>query len=122
MFSGGPGCALFPRTPAQSPGEAGTLLFCNPRPATRSQPPEYNGAMSETAPSFDDGLDRLEALVRQLETGSLGLEEALARFEEGIALSQQLQAQLAEAQRRVEVLKQGLGGEYRAEPLDGEGN
>ena len=48
-------------------------------------------------------------------------EDALARFEEGIALSQQLQQQLTEAQRRVEVLKQGLGGEYRAEPLDGDG-
>lgn len=71
-----------------------------------------------TAPSFDDGLDRLEALVQELESGSLGLEEALARFEEGVALSQALQKQLAEAQRRVEVLKAGLGGEYRAEPLD----
>ena len=28
------------------------------------------------------------------------------------------QKQLAEAQRRVEVLKAGLGGEYRTEPLD----
>ena len=69
-------------------------------------------------PSFDDGLDRLEALVQQLESGSLSLEEALARFEEGVQLSQALQKQLAEAQRRVEVLKAGLGGEYRADPLD----
>jgi len=69
-------------------------------------------------PSFDDGLDRLEALVQQLEAGSLGLEESLARFEEGVQLSQALQKQLAEAQRKVEVLKAGLGGEYRAEPLD----
>ena len=69
-------------------------------------------------PSFDDGLDRLEALGQQLESGSLGLEEALARFEEGVQLSQALQKQLAEAQRRVEVLKAGLGGEYRVEPLD----
>jgi exodeoxyribonuclease VII small subunit len=69
-------------------------------------------------PSFDDGLDRLEALVQQLESGSLGLEEALVRFEEGVQLSQALQKQLADAQRRVEVLKAGLGGEYRAEPLD----
>lgn len=76
--------------------------------------------MAETPQNFEDGLDRLEALVQQLESGSLGLEEALARFEEGVKLSQALQAQLAEAQRRVEVLKQGLGGEYRAEPLDGE--
>ena len=69
-------------------------------------------------PSFDDGLDHLETLVQQLETGSLSLEDALARFEEGVQLSQSLQKQLAEAQRRVEVLKAGLGGEYRAEPLD----
>ena len=74
-------------------------------------------------PSFDDGLDRLEALVQQLESGSLSLEDALVRFEEGVALSQALQKQLAEAQRRVEVLKAGLGGEYRAEPLeDGRGD
>ena len=74
--------------------------------------------MPPETPPFDDGLDRLEALVQQLESGSLGLEEALARFEEGVQLSQGLQRQLAEAQRRVEVLKAGLGGEYRAEPLD----
>lgn len=71
-----------------------------------------------TQPSFDDGLDRLESLVQQLESGSLSLEDALARFEEGVQLSQALQKQLAEAQRRVEVLKAGLGGEYRADPLD----
>ena len=69
-------------------------------------------------PSFDDGLDHLEALVQQLESGSLSLEEALARFEEGVQLSQSLQHQLAEAQRKVEMLKAGLGGEYRSEPLD----
>lgn len=74
--------------------------------------------MSQPTPSFDDGLDRLEALVQQLEGGRLSLEEALARFEEGVKLSQELQAQLAQAQRRVEVLKAGLQGEYRVEPLD----
>jgi exodeoxyribonuclease VII small subunit len=70
--------------------------------------------------SFDDGLDRLESVVQKLESGSLGLEEALREFEEGVNLSKALQQQLTEAQRRVDVLKQGLGGEYRAEPLDGE--
>lgn len=73
--------------------------------------------MTDATPSFDDGLDRLETLVQQLESGSFSLEEALAHFEEGVQLSQTLQKQLAEAQRRVEVLKAGLGGEYRAEPL-----
>lgn len=72
------------------------------------------------SPSFDDGLDHLEALVQQLESGNLTLEDALTRFEEGISLSKELQQQLADAHRRVEVLKQSLGGEYRAEALDGD--
>lgn len=76
--------------------------------------------MTNPTPSFDDGLDRLEALVQRLEAGNLGLEEALQQFEEGVGLSRTLQQQLAAAQRRVEVLKQGLGGEYRAEPMEGE--
>jgi exodeoxyribonuclease VII small subunit len=77
--------------------------------------------MATPAPSsFDDGLDRLEGIVQQLEGGQLGLEDALRRFEEGVALSQTLQQQLAEAQRKVEVLRQGLAGEYRAEPLEGD--
>jgi len=75
---------------------------------------------TQPTPPFDEGLDRLEALVQSLEAGNLTLEEALLRFEEGVKLSQGLQQQLAAAQRKVDVLKQGLGGEYRAEPLDGE--
>jgi len=76
--------------------------------------------MSASAPSFDDGLDRLEAIVQQLEAGSLSLEDALGKFEEGVGLCKILQDQLAGAQRRVEMLKRGLGGEYRVESLDSE--
>ena len=76
--------------------------------------------MTTQPASFDDGLDRLETLVQKLEGGHLGLEDALREFEEGVALSKALQQQLAEARRRVEVLKQGLGGEYCKEPLEGE--
>lgn len=76
--------------------------------------------MTLPPPSFDDGLDRLEAVVQKLESGQLGLEEALLEFEQGVNLSKALQQQLTDAQRRVEVLKQGLGGEYRTDPLDGE--
>lgn len=76
--------------------------------------------MTTQPPSFDHGLDRLEALVQKLESGHLGLEEALQEFEEGVTLSKALQQQLLDAQRRVEVLKQGLGGEYRTEPLEGD--
>lgn len=68
--------------------------------------------------SFDDGLQRLEGLVQQLEGGALTLEDALQRYEEGVVLSQALQSQLGDAQRRVEVLRRSLEGEYRSEPLE----
>jgi exodeoxyribonuclease VII small subunit len=70
--------------------------------------------------SFDEDLSRLEAIVQKLENGHLSLEEALTEFEAGVNLSKTLQQQLSEAQRRVEVLKQGLGGEYQVNPLEGE--
>ena len=70
--------------------------------------------------SFDEGLARLEAVLERLENGGLGLEEALKCYEEGVKLSASLQQQLDSAQRKVEVLRQGLGGEYTAEPLAGD--
>ena len=70
--------------------------------------------------SFDAELDRLETIVQKLEDGQLSLEDALLEFEAGVNLSKALQQQLAEAQRRVEILKQGLGGEYRADPFEGD--
>jgi len=70
--------------------------------------------------SFDTELGRLEAIVQKLESGQLSLEEALREFEAGVILSKSLQQQLSEAQRKVEILKQGLGGEYRTDPFEGD--
>jgi exodeoxyribonuclease VII small subunit len=67
---------------------------------------------------FDDGMKSLEALVQKLEGGSMGLEESLKCFEDGTRLSRELQKKLEDAQRRVEVLRRGEGGEYVAVPLE----
>jgi exodeoxyribonuclease VII small subunit len=55
-------------------------------------------------PSFEVALGRLEALVARLEEGELSLEQALAAFEEGVALSRRCAEQLRDAERRIEVL------------------
>jgi len=69
--------------------------------------------------SFEDALDRLEAIVDRLERGELALEDALATFEEGVGLSRRLGEQLGGAERRVEeLLREGAGLATR--PLDGE--
>ncbi|MBN1548493.1 MAG: exodeoxyribonuclease VII small subunit [Syntrophaceae bacterium] len=53
---------------------------------------------------FEDNLNRLEDIVRKMESGDLSLEESLKAFEEGIKLSRLCAKKLDEAQRRVELL------------------
>jgi exodeoxyribonuclease VII small subunit len=54
--------------------------------------------------SFEEALKRLEDSVHKLEEGSLGLEEALKTFEEGVQWSRHCQNRLADAEKRVEIL------------------
>ncbi|MDI6776033.1 MAG: exodeoxyribonuclease VII small subunit [Syntrophales bacterium] len=57
---------------------------------------------------FEGMLEKLEEIVRRMETGEMTLEESLKAFEEGIKLARLCAAKLDEAQRRVDILlKQG---------------
>ncbi len=66
---------------------------------------------------FEESLISLEKIVRQLESGDLPLERALEIFEEGIGLARRCQAQLAEAERKVEMLLRERG-ELKLVPFD----
>ena len=59
---------------------------------------------AQSEPSFESALERLEAIVERLEAGELPLEQALAAFEEGVALSRRCTAELEAAERRIELL------------------
>jgi len=54
-------------------------------------------------------LQRLEAIVKEMEKGELPLEQSLKLFEEGIALSGACKKELDEAEGKIEILlkKQG---------------
>ena len=56
---------------------------------------------------FESSLDELEALVQSMETGELTLEQSLAAFERGIALTRQCQQALQAAEQRVAFLTEG---------------
>lgn len=58
--------------------------------------------MSEA--TFQQDLQKLEKHIRDLESGRLDLDEALKRFEEGVALTRKLRAKLDEAEGRIELL------------------
>lgn len=55
-------------------------------------------------PSFEQQLNELETLVNQLEQGDVPLEQALAAFEKGMALSKQCSTLLNQAEQRISEL------------------
>jgi exodeoxyribonuclease VII small subunit len=70
----------------------------------------------EAPPSFEAGLQQLEAIVKEMESGDLPLERALELFERGMKLSETCRKQLAEAETRVEILTR-RAGEMQPEPF-----
>src|SRR5437868_15525205 len=61
-------------------------------------------ARDECASSFEDSLRELEKIVAELESGKLGLSEALARYEEGVKHLKGCQQLLEMAERKIELL------------------
>jgi exodeoxyribonuclease VII small subunit len=59
---------------------------------------------------FDQLLTRLREVVQKLESGDLSLEQALAVYEEGVALARRGHQLLATAEKRVEILVSAAGG------------
>jgi len=61
-------------------------------------------ARDECASSFEESLKELEKIVAELESGELGLSDALARYEEGVKHLKGCQQLLATAERKIELL------------------
>ena len=58
-----------------------------------------------TEDTYSDALRRLEIIVAELERGGMDLEATLERFEEGSKLLERCQAELKEAEGRLENLR-----------------
>ena len=63
-----------------------------------------NEPSSGETPGFDTRLERLEAIVVQLEQGGLELEPAIERYKEGVALLKGCRDMLGKYRRQVEEL------------------
>lgn len=74
--------------------------------------------MVDAEMSFEEAFDRLEATVRQLENGDLTIEEAVALYEQGMALAQLCQQRLDAAELRISRLALSSDGYYEKVPLD----
>jgi len=60
--------------------------------------------------SFEEALAELELIAHDLESGELGLDESIARYEEGITYAQFCRKKLEEAERKIEILQKNKDG------------
>ena len=70
-------------------------------------------------PSFARQLERLEEIVRRLESQDLDLDEALKLFEEGIERLRQARERLMAAETKVKQVLADHAGHLRVEDFDG---
>lgn len=73
--------------------------------------------MSEKKLSFEQSIDRLDVIVKQLEKGEAPLSESLKLFEEGTALIASCTKMLDEAEQKVVKLRKGENGEPEELPF-----
>ena len=59
------------------------------------------------AMSFEDALNELEKIVRQIEDGRGKLDEAITAYERGVALKRHCESKLKEAQTKIELITVG---------------
>ena len=74
--------------------------------------PEQNAAADSL--SFEQALAQLETIVHDLEEGQIGLADALARYEQGVALLRRCHALLENAERKIELL---TGADAQGRPV-----
>lgn len=66
-------------------------------------------ARKKAALDFEQSLTDLQNLVERLENGELSLEESLTAFEQGVRLTRDCQASLAQAEQKVQMLMERDG-------------
>jgi exodeoxyribonuclease VII small subunit len=68
---------------------------------------------------FEQAIEELESIVRELEGGKVPLEQSVAIYERGEALKRRCEELLAQAEARVEKITLGSGSKPNGtEPLD----
>ncbi len=69
-------------------------------------------------PGFEEALGQLEEITRQLERGSLSLEDSVRAYEKGVELSDHCQKMLKQAERKLETIVQREDGQLEKQPID----
>ncbi|MDQ2867531.1 MAG: exodeoxyribonuclease VII small subunit [Verrucomicrobiota bacterium] len=70
--------------------------------------------------NFENAMQRLEAIVEEMETGEIALEDLLVRYEEGMKLVKICQDRLAKAEQKIEIITRDHAGKAAVKSFDAE--
>tara|TARA_B100000900_G_scaffold409452_2_gene425417 strand:- start:1208 stop:1453 length:246 start_codon:yes stop_codon:yes gene_type:complete len=68
--------------------------------------------------SFEEGLEKLEAIVEEMESGELNLDDLIKRYEAGSKLLVHCDEKLSEAEAKIEILSNQDAGNPEFENFD----
>ncbi len=68
---------------------------------------------------YEQSIQKLEGLVKNLESGTLPLDQALVAFQEGVGLVKNCQTLLAQAEQKVDVLIKASAESVETKPFSG---
>ena len=69
-------------------------------------------------PSFEKAMERLEAIVEEMESGKMLLEDLLVQYEEGMKLVKICQERLARAEQKIEIVTRDHGGKIAVKDFE----
>lgn len=68
--------------------------------------------------TIEEALAKLEEIAEELEKETVGLEESIVLFEEGLSLATSIKSKLEHARLKVQQVLEATDGTFDLEPLD----
>lgn len=67
---------------------------------------------------FEEAMQRLDAIVEAMESGEIGIEDSIARYEEAMELAAHCRRILEQAELRIKRIQQDAAGQIRTETFE----
>jgi len=67
---------------------------------------------------FEEAMERLDRIVADMESGQIGIEESIAKYEEAMELASHCRRILEQAEQRVRKIHLDAQGRLKTEPFD----
>jgi exodeoxyribonuclease VII small subunit len=67
---------------------------------------------------FEQAMERLDAIVEAMESGEIGIEESIAKYEEAMELAAHCRRILDESEQRIKKIQVDAAGKVQTEPFE----